>query len=175
MKETQYFRQWWMLVIIAVMLGISIWGFIVQIVLQQPFGNVPMSDSGLIVLTALMLSLMGVLLSMRLESRADEHALCFRFYPVQFKKVCYRWEDMESIELKRYNPLIDYGGWGWRISVTGKGRAFNVSGNLGLYIVLKNGKKRLLGVKDSTGWDNYLKELSTIKQFNYNNSLPQNA
>ncbi|NVL91956.1 MAG: hypothetical protein HWN71_02845 [Desulfobacterales bacterium] len=42
-----------------------------------------------------------------------------------------------------YNPLKDYGGWGIRYGRGG--RAYNVSGNRGVYLELSNGKSLLIG------------------------------
>lgn len=171
MKEIQFFRQWWMIFIVLVILGLSVWGFVSQIVLEVPFGDMPMSDSGLIVLTLLMISFSGVLLSLRLESHASEKGIRFRFYPVQLKYIQYSWEMIDSIELMEYRPLLDYGGWGWRISLRGKGRAFNVKGNKGIYIHLKDGRKRLLGTQNVEKWNSSLLEFAAKNGITYKNSI----
>lgn len=68
-----------------------------------------------------------------------------RFFPflLTFRK--YPWEDLEKATVRTYSPLAEYGGWGYRISFSGKGRAFNISGNKGLQLKFKNGKKLLIG------------------------------
>lgn len=40
---------------------------------------------------------------------------------------------------------MDYGGWGFRFGLFGKGRALNVSGNKGIQLVLTDGTRLLIG------------------------------
>ncbi|MCB0473313.1 MAG: hypothetical protein KDC69_02350 [Flavobacteriaceae bacterium] len=56
------------------------------------------------------------------------------------------WNDLGKVFIRKYNPVLEYGGWGVRLNYYRKrGRAFNVSGNIGLQLILKNGKKILIG------------------------------
>ena len=52
-------------------------------------------------------------------------------------------DEIESAEATEYRPLRDYGGWGLRIS--GKGKAYNMRGDRGVQLVLKNGGRVLIG------------------------------
>ncbi len=54
-----------------------------------------------------------------------------------------RFEEIESAAMREYKPLIEYGGWGYRIGPSGK--AYNAQGNEGVQLVLKNGKRVLIG------------------------------
>ncbi|MBJ2175825.1 hypothetical protein JBL43_16340 [Aureibaculum sp. A20] len=58
------------------------------------------------------------------------------------------WNDISKVYVRKYNAITEYGGWGFRgyIFKTG-GKAFNVMGNKGIQIVLKNGKKMLIGTQ----------------------------
>ncbi|MCQ0110186.1 hypothetical protein JGC31_01235 [Zhouia sp. CL16] len=47
----------------------------------------------------------------------------------------------------KYNPIKDYGGYGWRIGFRGKGKALNIRGNKGIQIIYKNNKKLLIGTQ----------------------------
>jgi len=49
--------------------------------------------------------------------------------------------------LRGYSPISEYGGWGMRYSLSGKGRALNVSGRTGVQLVFKDGKKLLIGTQ----------------------------
>ena len=45
------------------------------------------------------------------------------------------WEDISEAYIRKYNPVLEYGGWGLR------GGAYNMSGNIGLQLILtKKGK-----------------------------------
>jgi hypothetical protein len=146
-NERQYFRKWWFLLILVLVMGGAIYGMVQQVIFDQPFGNNPMSNSGFIVLMLLLVFLFGSILMMRLETKIDDKGIRFGFYPFQSKGKFYAWNEIADISVVKYNPLIDYGGWGWRISLTGQGQAYNVSGNKGIVVVLKNGKKRLVGTQ----------------------------
>ena len=49
--------------------------------------------------------------------------------------------------MRTYKPIVEYGGWGLRSGVFGSGQAFNVYGNIGLQLELKNRKKLLIGTQ----------------------------
>ncbi|NNE39410.1 MAG: hypothetical protein HKN14_00665 [Marinicaulis sp.] len=51
--------------------------------------------------------------------------------------------DIESAEQVTYRPLRDYGGWGFRVS--GKGKAYNMRGDRGVKLTLKDGGRVLVG------------------------------
>jgi len=146
-RERQYFRQWWLIAIIVVVIGLLMFGAIQQLVYNEPWGDVPMGNSSFIVLLALLMFLFGSILFLRLETTINENGIQFGFYPFQRKGIFYPWNAIADVSIVKYNPLIDYGGWGWRVSLTGKGQAYNVSGNKGILVVLKNGKQRLIGTQ----------------------------
>ncbi|MHC4338483.1 MAG: hypothetical protein ACYSTG_11155 [Planctomycetota bacterium] len=53
---------------------------------------------------------------------------------------------MSECYARTYKPIREYGGWGIRYSFRkGIGRAYNMSGNKGVQLVFKNGKKLLIG------------------------------
>ncbi|HQO10130.1 MAG TPA: hypothetical protein PLP37_08490 [Clostridiales bacterium] len=55
------------------------------------------------------------------------------------------WDDIQSIKVDKYRPILEFGGWGYRIGW--KGVAYNCSGNDGLIIILKNGRKVVVGTQ----------------------------
>jgi len=82
---------------------------------------------------------------LKLETEVRSHGLYIRFYPfhIRFKK--FPGENLAEFYARTYKPIREYGGWGIRCSFTGKGRAYNVSGNKGVQLVFTNGKKLLIG------------------------------
>ena len=50
---------------------------------------------------------------------------------------------MSQYQTRQYKPIREYGGWGIRYGRGGK--AYNVSGNKAVQLVLKNGKRLLIG------------------------------
>jgi hypothetical protein len=59
-------------------------------------------------------------------------------------------EDLNECFARKYRPILEYGGWGIRCGWKG-GRAYNVSGNEGVQLVFKNGKRLLIGSKEAYG------------------------
>lgn len=87
-------------------------------------------------------------LAMRLETRIDSDGLHYRYFPFHLQTRHLSWDDIDSITVKNYRPLAEYGGWGLRF----RGFDFsdvllNVSGRTGIRVYLKNGKKRMIGTR----------------------------
>ena len=152
-REQQKFRQTWLWLLLVVSgiptMTIAGSGLYVQLVLHRPFGNNPMNDTGLIVVSACMFLVMGGIFALflfaRLDTAIDREGIRMRFPPLVLTEKLFRWGDIESCEVVRYSPIGDYGGWGIRSGRQGK--AYNVSGDRGLRIHLKTGKSILIGTQ----------------------------
>ena len=55
-----------------------------------------------------------------------------------------------------YSPLKDYGGWGIRYGR--KGKAYNVSGNKGVMLSMKDGKAIMIGSQNNKDLWNVINE-----------------
>ncbi|MHC4114629.1 MAG: hypothetical protein ACYSSL_04835, partial [Planctomycetota bacterium] len=53
-------------------------------------------------------------------------------------------DDLSEYYARKYRPLLEYGGWGIGWSLR-KGRAYNVSGDKGVQLVFKSGKRLPIG------------------------------
>lgn len=145
-REVQRFNQIWIWLLLLSVPAVFIWGFIQQIVLGNPFGNNPMSDIALIIVGALFgLGLPALFLALRLITEVRSDGLYYRFvlFHRSFQRLLF--EEIIKYEIRTYKPIKEYGGWGIRLGA--KGRAYNVSGNLGLQLELTNGRKILLGTQ----------------------------
>ncbi len=85
--------------------------------------------------------------TLRLETEITQEEISFRFPPLVRKWRIIPREQILQFEAGKYRPVADYGGWGVRQGSGKRGRAYNVSGNLGLTIFLKDGKKVLIGTR----------------------------
>ena len=155
-EEKQRFRQWWIWLLFA-FLNVNAWiAIFSQLILHKPDGNNPMSDSGLII-TAIMMFLFSLFFfSMNMKTRIDKESISLKFFPFHrnFKK--YEFKDIKYCFVRKYSPILEYGGWGLRgIS---NNIAFNVSGNTGLQIELNNGKKILIGTQNADMLKKFLEE-----------------
>lgn len=134
-KEQQRFRQWWLWALIGIL--VLIVGTVACILLQHAADNaVPL----LLILLSLLLPVSFLLLRLDTEVRND--GIYVRFFPLQIKYKRYRWEDIDYLFIRQYDPVNEYGGWG--IRGLGSNRALNISGDQGLQLVLKEHKKKLL-------------------------------
>ena len=147
-KEQQKFNQWWIWLIMLSLSGLWIWQLIQQIFLGIPFGDNPAPDY--VVILVGLFPVAGILLFriLSLETNIDETGVYYRFRPFQRKPKSIKKEDIAKFEVKKYNPIMDYGGWGIRLGTSKKGNAYNVSGNMGVLFELKTGKKFMLGTQN---------------------------
>ncbi|OPZ91069.1 MAG: hypothetical protein BWY73_01182 [candidate division TA06 bacterium ADurb.Bin417] len=81
----------------------------------------------------------------RLEVRFDRGGLNYRFFPFQLRERSIRWEEVGKAYPRTYRPIMEYGGWGIRTNWNGRNVAYNVSGDRGLQLELKNGRRVLFG------------------------------
>lgn len=144
-SERQKFRQWWLWVIFLGISGLFLWGVSRQIIGGQPFGDKPMSNTGLLATAGLVILLTLLFLNARLDTIIKEDGIYVRFFPFQVKWRHYGWKTLHKVYIRKYSPLAEYGGWGVRFGLFGKGRALNVSGNNGLQLEFTNGRKLLIG------------------------------
>lgn len=143
--ERQRFRQWWLWLVLLGVNVLFIYGGFQQVVLGQQFGDKPMSDSGLLISVGLIVLVTLLIVNSRLETRIKEDGVYIRFFPFHLKFKFYSWDSIRKSYLRKYSPLGEYGGWGVRLGLFGKGTAYNVSGNWGLQLEFTSKKKLLIG------------------------------
>jgi uncharacterized membrane protein YbhN (UPF0104 family) len=81
---------------------------------------------------------------LKLETEVRSDGLYIRYFPFRIHFKRFRVEDLSECYARKYKPLLEYGGWGIRCSLR-KGKAYNVSGNKGVQLVFKSGKRLLIG------------------------------
>jgi hypothetical protein len=128
-EENQKFTQWWLWVIL---LSFPIMSF-------GPFDENEINLN--YVLIGFILPLIFYLFELRIK--VSNKGLYYQFFPFHFKSYTIDIEDIESIKAMEYSPLKEYGGWGIKYGF--KGKAYNVSGNKGVKIFLKNGLNIMFG------------------------------
>lgn len=140
--ETQKFRKWWIWAVLLLPYLV----LLVVFLFIRPLKEQEMETEFWVLLFLVPLIGIFVILLLRLDTYIDREKITYRFFPFHFKPRVYYWTDIESAYVREYKPMREYGGWGIRTSFR-NGKAFNVSGNHGLQLVLKNGKKILLGTQ----------------------------
>jgi hypothetical protein len=81
--------------------------------------------------------------TIRLETRFSPDEFSYRFYPFQLRYRVIPKSAIARIDVKPYDALGDYGGWGIRYGKTGW--AFTVNGNDAIDVMLHNKKELLVG------------------------------
>jgi len=154
--ERQRFNQSWL---VAVMIITSLAALVplslvlyTQLVLNQPWGDQPLSDAGLLLLAGgMLLALIGanlLVFSSQLETEVRKDGVYYRYRPLINQWVQLSKDNINTYQIKRFHPLMDFGGWGYRMRFLFKNkRAFHIKGYMGLSLHLGNGKIILLGTQ----------------------------
>lgn len=151
-RECQRFRQWWLWLIL---IGANIpllWAW-----WQQSKAGAPLDPGDLLLGNGILLLVIFLLLGLRLDTEIRNDGVYVRFFPFALRLKRYGWEEIEKAYVRPYKPLLEYGGWGIRYGR--KGKALNVSGNMGLQLELKNGKKLLIGTRKPEALQAVIEEL----------------
>lgn len=163
-SETQRFKQWWLWALLAGINGMLLFAIVKQMLLGQPFGDKPASDAELMVIFGLLVLLTAMFISLRLETRIKKDGIYFRFVPFHGPFRYHSWDNLKQCYVRKYSPIMEYGGWGLRLGMYGKGTAFNVSGNMGLQLKLNNNKRILLGTRRPDEITQVLKKLGQWRE-----------
>ena len=131
-SEIQRFKQWWLWIILIGVNGLFLYGVISQVFGGQQFGNKPMNDTGLIITTCVTLLLTLLFVNFRLDTLIKKDGIYVRFFPFHLKYKYFAWDKLTKSYVRQYSAITEYGGWGLRFGLFGKGNAYNVSGNQGL-------------------------------------------
>jgi len=144
--ETQKFDQWWfrilMVMILVIVVGATI-PIITNISEDNDTANIWIFLVNIVTIAILLF--IGFVLT--LKTRIDNFGIHYGFWPFQKTLKLINWNEMEKVYVRQYSPLCEYGGWGYRIKFGGDSKALNVRGDIGIQIVLKSGKKILIGTQ----------------------------
>lgn len=163
--EKQKFNQWWvwaLLILIPVLLFIPLFNNWQSL---QFGGSMGGQEWGLIAVFVVVLLVILLFYLLRLETRIDHQGVKVRFYPFQRKFRVISWGEIEEAHIRKYAPILEYGGWGLRFSH--KGTAYNVAGNMGLQLVIRkegkvNGKRLLIGTQKAWEMEDVLEQYQKV-------------
>lgn len=150
-QETQRFSQGWLWLLLA-----SIGYFIFKPIYVSLSDKQNLSSDqwiGLIIL-GLVISLFVLI---KLETKIQKEGIYVKFFPFVPKFKFYPWDEISTVVVRKYSPLMEYGGWGIRFGRNGK--AYNIKGNKGLQLKFKNGKALLIGTQKAEELQRLLDEL----------------
>jgi len=140
-KETQRFSQWWLWLLLLSILIYEYYGAYKQIYMGEAFGDNPMPDSSLMIPVAVVTAVVLLFLFVKLTTTIDASGIKMYFFPFKKKKIS--WDEVKNVTVLNYGFV---GGWGVRLW-TKYGTVYNIKGNKGLFVELKNGNKFLIGTQ----------------------------
>tara|TARA_R110002094_G_scaffold330_3_gene1533 strand:- start:287 stop:799 length:513 start_codon:yes stop_codon:yes gene_type:complete len=145
-KEEQRFTQGWLIILLAISIVTPI-----ALMLKEYFKeDTTMTLNELLLTSSLMLIVIAPLFFFKLKTRIDEKGIHYQFFPFHLKPKTIDWSELKFAKTRTYDAISEYGGWGlkggffWRKS---KGVAYNVSGDIGIQLEYKTGKKILIGTQ----------------------------
>ncbi|HPD31808.1 MAG TPA: DUF6141 family protein [Phycisphaerae bacterium] len=147
--EVQQFRQVWLWAMVlawpasmAIILGYVLFR---QLLLASPAGHLTWNSIALIAAFAvpLLVTLIfaWLLYATRLITEVRGDGLYVRFWPLGWRHI--RFDEITECWPRTYRPIREFGGWGIRWGRGGK--AYNISGNRGVQLVLAGGRRLLIG------------------------------
>lgn len=154
-KETQKFDQWWLWLPLGVIAIWVVWPIYKAISQGENF------DSGQWLGLVVIIGVLGLLFSTKLETSIDENGIQVRFLPFIIKPKLIPWSELDSVHVRQYKPLREYGGWGLRFGPNGK--AYNVKGNQGLQLLFKDRTALLIGTQKPKELEEFLRKLGKLE------------
>jgi hypothetical protein len=131
-KETQRFSKLWIWVLLAFSAGI---------VLLSVFNPIESNINDIWIPLGIIGFVFLLFLSLSLKTRIDSTSLSFSYFPFIGERK-YSFQDIVAMELKEYNSLWEYGGWGIRYNF--EYWVYNTGGRFGIIVKTKD-KKFLIG------------------------------
>ena len=151
-SEKQKFTQWWFWLILIGLGTVAVCGVIKQLFLGEQFGSKPMSNSGIIIFALCVLVFIYFIRYITLITKINEDGIKMHFVP--FVKKSIKWNELESLK------VVNYGFVGYGVRLGSKyGTVYNINGNKGLAIKLKNGKKFVIGTQKETELKNRVEKM----------------
>ena len=156
-RETQKFRQWWLWLLLLLPIAIFFYQWIAPIFQTDANNSGNLSISLSIPTThwwGILLYLLVLLFFLFSKLKTNITAEEIQLKHLLFFKTSFKWAAIETAEIVTYGFV----GYGIRLSIK-YGTVYNVKGNQGLQITLKNGKKYLIGTQQPTKVNEVIEKL----------------
>lgn len=103
------------------------------------------------------------LLMNRLETQITTTGIKVRYFPFHLRYKLYPKKIIGLAYVRTYEPIAEYGGWGLRLGLFGRGKAYNIVGNKGIQLVFTDGSKLLIGTQKPDEADAVLQKAGYLK------------
>jgi hypothetical protein len=133
----------------AFVLVMLLYGIYWQLVKGEPWGDKPMSNSGLIIISTVSLVVVGfviwLILNIKLEVKISAHEIQYRYYPHMSKWQALTPEEIEEYEVKKLG-IFERGKRGYR-GILMPNKRLIILGRYALKIKTKDGRKLTIGTQ----------------------------
>ena len=143
-KEEQSFRQTWLIVVLIVASIVPV----AMMIKKYLKADTTLSTQEFLITIGVILLSISLIFFFKLTTKIDEVGIHYQFFPLHFKVKTIPWNTISKAYVRKYQPISEFGGWGLRGGFffnKGKEKAVNVSGDIGIQLILKNGEKLLIG------------------------------
>jgi len=147
-KEKQRFNQWWLWLLLAVSSATPI------IIFYKEYTNDTVSSNNLWALIIIFLAII-LFAVLRMKTVVTKENIQLTQYPFVWRTI--NLSDIDTMKVINYGFV---GGWGIRFW-TKYGTVYNVRGNKGLHIKLKNGKQFVIGTQKPQELEKVVELLNT--------------
>ncbi|TVZ55276.1 hypothetical protein OD91_0522 [Lutibacter sp. Hel_I_33_5] len=145
-KEEQRFTQTWLIALLIISVIVPI----LLITKEYMEENSSMTTNEFLLTLGVIIISLSFIFFFKLTTRIDEKGIHYQFFPFHFRLRTIQWSGISKAYVRNYDPIGDYGGWGLKGGALWnkeKGIAINVSGDVGIQLELKTGKKLLIGTQ----------------------------
>lgn len=136
-KEKQVLPRIWLFVFLL----------LIPLVLYIKFHHEGFDVAGLLISISVLVALSVLFIFSKLETIVRQDGIQYRLFPFQWSMRKISRDEIAEVFVRKYSPLLEYGGWGLRWGLNGK--AINIRGNMGIQLVLKNGTRILIGTSNA--------------------------
>lgn len=145
-EETQLaFRTPWFWIVFAIELFVAL-----RMAIPQWFGSeaaIGASRGNIAIQIIILVSVPAFFAWMRLETSLSSDGICYRFPPLIIKKRKITPIEIAKMEVVKYHPILEYGGWGYRKTLSRTRKAYSLWGRYGLKATLLNGSTLMIGTR----------------------------
>ena len=142
-KEEQSFRQTWLIVVLIIASIVPV----AMMIKKYLKADTTLSTQEFLITIGVILLSISLIFFFKLTTKIDEVGIHYQFFPLHFKVKTIPWNTISKAYVRKYQPISEFGGWGLRGGFffnKGKEKAVNVSGDIGIQLILKNGEKLLI-------------------------------
>ena len=169
-SEEQRFTQWWLWLIMTVTLlaivipiGISIQS---EWLSGKPFNQQPDSVQEATISGVISLLIMGIIFFLifgsKLKTKITNEGMYVSYPPIRRKWKQILPDEIDHYEIRTYRAKREYGGYGVRRRRR-NGQAYIISGNIGLQLYFKNGKRLLVGTQKKQAIELAMKKMMQLQ------------